>query len=416
MHPMLYARRGFRATARWVALVSVALLFPSAAGSEEEPSPILLGMSTALTGPTKDLGQCMKNGVEAAIGEINAEGGVKGRAIRLIALDDGYEPARTAPNMRRLIEGEGVLAVVGNVGTPTAVAAIPIAKELKTPFYGAYTGAGVLRQTPPDRYVINYRASYAQETAAMVDGLIERGGLRPEEIAFFTQLDAYGDAGYAGGIAALKRHGLTDESVIAHGRYQRNTLSVENGLADVLQAQTPCRAVIMVGTYAPCAKFIRLAKEHGLDAAYLNVSFVGAHALSGALGEAADGVIVTQVVPPPGMQSALSEAYTDAMRAHVPGGGLTHASFEGYIAMRILGRALRAIEGEVSREAIVDAMDALGEFELEPGFGLSLSGSDHQASDRVWATVIRQGRVEGFRWDELGSEKPAIGLGDADGR
>lgn len=251
---------GYRITshARRIASLATCLTFliiASAHAAEEAVprKPIVLGMSTALTGPAVDLGLNMKAGVDAALNEINTAGGIHGRRVELVALDDGYEPVRTVPNMRLLIEQHNVVAVIGNVGTPTAVAAIPIALEQRTPFFGAYTGAGVLRRSPPDRYVINYRASYAEETAAMVKALIKTGGLKPEEIAFFTQRDAYGDAGYVGGIISLKAHGLNDESHVVHGRYERNSLAVENGLADILQADSPVKAVIMVGAYAPCA-------------------------------------------------------------------------------------------------------------------------------------------------------------------
>ncbi|MEZ6097864.1 MAG: ABC transporter substrate-binding protein [Pirellulaceae bacterium] len=223
---------------------------------------IVLGKSTALTGPAAELGTNMRIGVVAALDEANQDGGIDGRPLRLIALDDGYELSRTVPNMLSLINEHQVLAVVGNVGTPTAVAAIPIAHAKKTLYFGAFTGAGVLRKTPPDRYVINYRASYAEEVSAMVDALVNHAGLAPAEIAFFTQRDAYGDAGYTGGVQALRRHGLVDESVVAHGRYDRNTIAVENALADILAAPRLPRAVIMVGAYQPCGEFIRLAHEY----------------------------------------------------------------------------------------------------------------------------------------------------------
>ena len=203
---------------------------PSHAGGKE----ILLGMSTAMTGPAADLEKNMSVGVLTALERENRSGGIKGRALRLLVLDDGYEPHRTAPNMRKLIEEKQVLAVIGNVGTPTAIAAIPIANEHRTLFFAPFTGAGMLRKAPPDRYVINYRASYAEETAAMIDALIHHGKLSPEDIAFFTQRDGYGDAGFAGGKAALKRHGLKDETKIVHVRYERNTLAVEGGIATLL--------------------------------------------------------------------------------------------------------------------------------------------------------------------------------------
>ena len=287
-----------------VPTAALAVLLGATAALGEPGGPIRLGMSTALSGPAAELGENMRAGVLAALEEANRAGGLAGLPLELVSLDDRYEPAQTVPNMRRLIEQERVVGVIGNVGTPTAVAAIPIANETKTPFYGAYTGAGALRKQPPDRYVVNYRASYAEETAAMVEALVSQLGFQPEEIAFFTQRDAYGDAGFVGGIAALKAHGLASEHEVAHGRYERNTLAIEDGLAEVMQADPPPRAVILVGAYAPCARFIELSREVGLDARFLNVSFVGAAPLAAALGEKGDGVIVDAGRAPRELRSA----------------------------------------------------------------------------------------------------------------
>src|SRR5262245_30159614 len=129
-------------------------------------SEIRFGISAALSGPTKELGQNMQRGIVAAFNVANANGGVHGRQLRLIGADDGYEPARAAETMKQLYEKDQVFGVVGNVGTPTAVVALPYALERKMLFFGAFTGAGLLRNDPPDRYVFNYRASYAEETAA----------------------------------------------------------------------------------------------------------------------------------------------------------------------------------------------------------------------------------------------------------
>jgi ABC-type branched-subunit amino acid transport system substrate-binding protein len=249
----------------------------------------------------------------------------------------------------------------------------------------------------------------------MVDALIENTGLKPEEIAFFTQRDAYGDAGYTGGIAALKRHGLTDISQIAHGRYPRNTLAVENAVADIMQAPVPCKAVIMVGSYAPCASFIRIAEEVGLNALYLNVSFVGAKHLASDLGEHGDGVIVTQVVPSPLSDSEIVQSYRSAMKSYQPDEDLTYGSLEGYISMRLFIRALTTIDGVIERESIVDALESLGEFSLDQEIKVSLSESDHQASDRVWASVIRDGNVEPFDWSHLNERLTGLSEGAAHG-
>ena len=161
-------------------------------------SEIRFGISAPFTGAAKELGQNMKRGIETAFNVANASGGVYGRQLRLIAADDGYEPARAAVTMKQLYERDQVFGLVGNVGTPTAVVALPYALDRKMLFFGAFTGAGLLRNDPPDRYVFNYRASYAEETAAVVNYLVKVRRLLPEQIAVFAQQDAYGDSGFAG--------------------------------------------------------------------------------------------------------------------------------------------------------------------------------------------------------------------------
>ena len=390
--------------------IAILLLFATAMGGAAEvaaptrepgPDELLLGMSTALTGPAAQLGLNMRAGVQAALHEVNEQGGIRSRLLRLLVLDDGYEPSRTAPNMHQLINEDQVLAVVGNVGTPTAVAAIPIVNATQTPLFGAYSGAGVLRKEPPDRYVFNYRASYAQETTAMVDALVTEAGVHVDEIGFFTQRDAYGDAGYHGGITAMRRHGLRDHTWVAHGRYERNTVAVENGLADLLMSKRPVRAVIMVGAYEPCAAFIRLAREHQFDAIFLNVSFVGAEQLAATLGESGDGIIVTQVVPHPESELTIARQYRAAVTSLHGDAQLSFGSFEGYVVGRILIDALGGAEEAPDRESIVRALESLGKFDIELGVPLELSRDKHQACDQVWPTVIRGGRVIPYDWSEL---------------
>lgn len=395
MHCSSSPRRG-----RAVVLASLVCGFLSAQGPSSRPE-LVFGMSTALTGPAADLGINMRAGIEAAFAEVNAAGGCRGRRLRLVALDDGYEPARTAPNMHQLIEQEHVLAVVGNVGTPTAIAALPIANESKVPFFGAFTGAGVLRRTPPDRYVMNFRASYAEETGAMVDALLQGTGLEVGEIAFFTQRDGYGDAGFAGGIAALRRHGLQNEAQVAHGRYERNTLGVENGLAEILQHSPTVRAVIMVGAYAPCAEFIKQAVQYGMRSVFLNVSFVGSSSLAAALGDTKAKVVVTQVVPHFASDLEIVRQYRQVLPLLDKNLKPNFGSLEGYVAARILIRALGSIDGDVTREAIVDALEGLRRFDLGLGSALELSPTRHQASNGVWPTIIRGHEIVPFDWQDL---------------
>ena len=154
----------FRKRTASVALTELPRQEPRSTVRGVTDSEIRFGISAAFSGPTKELGQNMQRGIVAAFNVANANGGVHGRQLRLIAADDGYEPTRTAVTMKQLYEKDQVFGVVGNVGTPTAVVGLPYALERKMLFFGAFTGAGLLRNDPPDRYVFNYRASYAEET------------------------------------------------------------------------------------------------------------------------------------------------------------------------------------------------------------------------------------------------------------
>jgi ABC-type branched-subunit amino acid transport system substrate-binding protein len=368
----------------------------------QDGAEITLGMSTALSGPVAALGQEMRTGVLACFEAVNGSGGVNGRRLRLIALDDGYEPLRTAPNMRMLIERNNVLAVIGNVGTPTAVVAIPIAVERRTPFLAAVTGAGALRKSPPDRYVINYRASYAEEAEAMIEGLVDRLGLEPEEIAFFTQRDSYGDAGYHAGVAAFKRRGWNEGSPVLHVRYERNTLAVEDAVARLILARRSPRAIVMAGTYAPSAKFIRLCLEAGIRALFCSISFVGSIPLAKALGPPDVPVAVMQVVPSPIDQTLpLVRRYLAELRAFAPEEMPTFGNLEGYIAGRILVQGLQKIEGTPSREGVIDALEGLGKFDIGLGSPLFLSRDQHQACHRVWPAMLKGGSFVPLRWSDM---------------
>jgi ABC-type branched-subunit amino acid transport system substrate-binding protein len=371
------------------------------------PSDLLLGMSTALSGPAANLGNQMREGVQAALDRANRAGGVNGRLLHLIALDDGYEPVRTAPNMRRLLESENVLSIIGNVGTPTAIAAVPICDEQHALFFAGFTGAGFLRRNPPDRYVINYRASYSEETGAMIDALVDGAGVKPQEIAFFTQRDAYGDAGYQGAIAALKRHGMTDESGILHVRYERNTLAVENALATLLYTEHEPRAIIMVGAYRPCAKFIKLAQAAGMQSLFLNVSFVGSDSLAAEIGNVPANVIVTQVVPSPrATELPIVREYQADMKAAYPHLNPGYTTLEGYVSCRIFLDALARVPGEPTRENVIDALNSMGNFDIGLGEPLHFGPGDHQACHHVWPTVLRDGEFIPFDWKEIGSLLP----------
>ncbi len=352
---------------------------------------IRFGISAPFSGAAKELGQNMRLGIEAAFNAANARGGVNGRQLKLIAADDGYEPARTAETMKRLYDKDQVFAVVGNVGTPTAAVALPYALDRKMIFFGAFTGAGLLRSDPPDRYVFNYRASYAEETAATVQYLVKVKRLKPSQIAVFAQQDAYGDAGFSGVAKAIRALG-GDENAILRLHYQRNTVDVDEAVDQLRKSRIPIRAVIMVPTYRAAAKFIEKTRDLFPGMIYTSVSFVGSTALANELmllgKRFANGIIVTQVVPALDGHSSLVLDYKGALAKYFPGEQPDYVSLEGYVAANVLITALRRNGADLDTEKLVTTLENLRDLDIGLGTPVSFGRSEHQGVHKVWGTQI----------------------------
>jgi ABC-type branched-subunit amino acid transport system substrate-binding protein len=355
---------------------------------------IRLGISAPLTGSAKELGSQMKLGIETAFRLINEVGGIHGRQLRLIAADDGYEPTRTAETMNELYEKQQVFGFIGNVGTPTAVVALPYALERKTLFFGAFTGAGLLRRDPPDRYVFNYRASYAEETYAVVRYLVKVRGLRPDQIAVFAQQDAYGDAGFDGVAKAMRALRGGEDRPILRLDYKRNTVDVDEAVARLRAHKIPIKAIVMVPAYRAAAKFIEKTRDLYPDMIYTNVSFVGSTALADELmilgPRYANGVIVTQVVPAVDSYASSVLTYKTALAKYFPGVQPDYVSLEGYVAGNLLLQGLKRADRQLDTEKLVEALETVRDFDMGLGAPISFGPTEHQGLHKVWGTQLNQ--------------------------
>jgi branched-chain amino acid transport system substrate-binding protein len=359
---------------------------------------ILLGISAPFSGSAKELGSQMKLGIETAFALANDAGGINGRQVKLTAADDGYEPRRTADTMRELYEKQKVFGFIGNVGTPTTEVALPYALEHHALFFGAFTGAGLLRRDPPDRYVFNYRASYAEETNAVVRYLIKVRHLRPEQIAVFAQHDAFGDAGFDGVAKAIRSLHGNDEAILRLN-YERNTVNVDDAVARLRAHRGAIKAVVMVAVYRPAAHFIEKTRDLYPGLIYTNVSFVDSTALADELmllgPRFADGVIVTQVVPAiDGYASAVLK-YRDALAKYQGDEAPDYVSFEGYVDGSLLLEGLRRAGRRLDTEKLVDGLESIRNFDMGLGTLISFGPSEHQGSHKVWGTQLNaQGHYE----------------------
>jgi len=342
---------------------------------------VTFGQSAAFSGPAWELGTNMQLGILAAFQEANKAGGVNGRELDLVALDDAYEPEAAIANTFQLIEENEVFALIGAVGTPTSRSAVPIALDADVPYVAPFTGAAFLRETTYPN-VVNLRASYFQETEEMVARLTEDLGI--ERIAVLYQDDSFGLAGLTGATRALDRRDMEPVSV---GFYPRNTLAVKSAILKIRDDDP--EAVIMVGAYQPVATFISWAKRAGMeDVVFITISFVGSNALAKFLDRDGENVFVTQVVPFPTDDSIpIVDSYLKSLEAYDPEASPGWVSLEGYLAGRLAIEGLRACGRDVSRECFLDSISAFESMELD-GFGLKYGFADNQGSDKVFLTVI----------------------------
>lgn len=352
---------------------------------------IRLGMSAPFHGPNRELGRSMQMGIEARFKEQNAAGGVHGRRLQLRAENDGYEPALAQRNLMGFLGPEGVFALLGNVGTPTAEAILPEALSQKLIIFGTLSGAEILRRNPPDRYVFNYRASYAEETSTLVKYFVREKAIAAQRIAVFYQADSFGIDGLAGVEDALEELGVP-RSAVLQVSYPRNSLNVDGAVRTLLAQRDNIEAVIQLSTYAASAKFTQQLRQGGYRGQIANVSFVGSQALADEFekigAEFGDGVIVSQVVP---LYSAYASGvlrYRDAMQRYYPNEDLGFVSLEGYVVASLLIEGLQRSGRRLDSETLVEALESFREVDLGLGQTISFHPSDHQGSHRVWATVL----------------------------
>jgi branched-chain amino acid transport system substrate-binding protein len=427
--------------------------------------PLNIGMSAPISGPQAALGTEMKRGIDLAFDEANAAGGIHGRPLQLSFLDDQYDPTQAEANARKLtgatmesgvaphcpttnnpvVAGAsiissaaldraptGVLAMIGNVGTPTMLRAAPVAIETKTLFFAPFTGAAfVLRDGSAmacSKYIFNVRASYANEERATIEYFHALNVPDATHVVSFDQNDSFGQSGYDGLTAAYPviYPGAASQTIPRYRYTKNDDASVDMQIAAVttyLQSllagdasSTHTVGIAMTSTYGAGARFIGGVKawlyandmEQGVDhkASRLSlhfsaISFVGANAFaaglialdgakpltdpSGSKHSYTEGVIVSQVVP--NYFTDTSDIVSKYLKLIGQSGATpSFTSLEGYISGTIFVAGLRAHQGAYTADALIPTFENLPNLSL--GLGATASFADHQYSKSVWGTAV----------------------------
>lgn len=368
------------------ALVSMASAQTQAPGISS--NQILIGSCSALDGPARFLGMQTIVGATSYLNQVNAEGGIFGRKVQLLAFDDGYEPAN-AENCFKRLQKEGIFSAGFFVGTPTAAKYVPLAEANKVPVVGLFTGAEML-YTPLKHYVLNVRASYYDETREQVENLWNVLGIH--KIGVIYQDDAFGQAVLSGLQLALKKHNAAPVGV---GTFARNTLDVERGLWSV-RPMNP-GAVLIVGPYAPVAEIVKKAHATGWHPIFLTVSFVGTEKFITEAGKEAEGTVITQVVPPYTRVDFPTVAlYREALKAYYPNEQPSFVSLEGFVDAMVLVEGLKRAGKDPTREKLITALESIQNKDvgLGPKLTLKYSATRHKGFDQIYTTVVRDGKPE----------------------
>lgn len=369
MHPSIPSVSGMSRRA-FNGLVAGAAVLGAPSLRAQSGNRIVLGQSAAFTGAAAQLGIQFHAGAKLFFDQLNAQGGVNNQRIEIVQLDDGYEPDRCAENTNKLLAAD-VFALFGYIGTPTSLAALPLAFKAQTPFFAPFTGAMGLRQ-PFNRLAFHLRASYNDETALIVRQLTNLG---LDKVAVFHQNDAYGKAGLDGTVLALAARNLKP---VATATVERNSVDVAAAVATI-NASKP-DAVVQISAYRSCAAYIRAARAAGYGGTFYNVSFVGTQALADELGKDGAGVVVSQVVPTP--YSASKPIAREFIEAIGKGGNKVQPNFssmEGFLSAKLFTEGLRRAGSRVTRDSFITGMESIGDQSFG-GFSVSLGPNDHVAS------------------------------------
>ena len=385
---------------------------PGASAPGVTAREIRIGMSAAFKGTAAGLGTEFYRGAQAVYSDVNARGGLHGRFINVVALDDGHEPLPCVQNTIQLVEKEGVFFLSNYVGTPTLTRALPVIKRYAAQqllLVGNFTGAQPQREAPYAEHVFNIRASDRQEMVALVDRFWQQGA---RKFGVFYQIDAYGRGGTDGVARGLARHG---SRIAAEATYQRGARFEQDMRVPVTALRDAgVDAVLCTGAYQGCGAFVRTARDLGWNVPISNVSFVGSDAMLRLLvahGKAngrdyTRALVNSQVVPSYDDASLPAVAeYRALMDRHNPAvpeplRDATYApqkysfiSLEGFVNAKVIVEALRRAGTNPTRASLRLALESLRNFDVGIGMPLDFGAQRRQGLDGVYFT-----RVNGERW------------------
>lgn len=358
---------------------------------QQDTRPLVFGVSNPFTGQAAFLGKQLYQGSMAYINEINANGGVQGREIKLIHYEDGYEPEQTLANTKKLIEQDKVFALFDYVGTPTTKAIIRLVNQHQIPIIGLFTGAEFLRN-PLQPYIFNIRASYTDEIIKMADYMIQEKKIK--KIGILMQDDTFGNSILTALNLALYRHEITIAGI---AKFQRGKQPQQEQLLNLIKLKP--QGLFMVGTSKPIAYAIHQLQQAGLSNTFFHsVSFIGSDAFAKELKNynihQSENIIITQVVPSPRQtENILVEKFNHLYKKYYAQENVNYVALEGFINAVILVQALQNCQ-PINRKNLIRALEEMKKLKEDPEFSISISENNHSFSEQIFFSRLKNNTFE----------------------
>ncbi len=364
-----------------VLCVGLQVAYAAEAGVTE--TEILLGQPAGITGPLAELAPDILNATQVLFDSVNEKGGIHGRKIRTLTMDDGYVVANTVKVVNHMIEKEPVFALINMTGTSNVAAVLPLLEKENPPLplIAPFTGAELMR-TPAINHVFNVRASYGDETEKTVHHLATLGAQR---IAVLWSNNGFGKDGLAGVQKALEKRGM---KVYADAPIEQS--ASDTGKAVMALYDKRPEAIIMITAGAPTVSFIKAYNKVRKGMHFYTLSVMGSQATLRALGSDGVGVVVTTVVPFPwDVTHPLAREYRSMMQK-AGYSNLSFLGFEGFINAKVVVEGLRLAGKDLTRTRFVNALASIKRLDLG-GFAVGFGKDSRQGSRYVGLAIVSPG-------------------------
>lgn len=359
----------------------LAMAAAPAATLAQAKGEILVGRTAALSGGMAPFMNPVHEGHDAAIADLNAQGGIGGRPVRLVTLDDGFDAKRALENARTLVEKEGVVALFGTAGTSQVMTLLPYLAQAKLPLIGVYTGSPTVRmQGSP--YLFTTSASYADELVKIVRNLVS---IQSSRIAVAYESNDFGKL-----LLPLAEKVIAAEKATLAGSQMMDSSGKDaEAAAKALGALKP-QAVLMIAAGPPVVAYVRAHKaQFGGGVPVYTLSLGAGTAVLKALGDDARGLAVARTTPSPNKPTlALTRDFQASMKRHNK--FIDYDHFVGYMDARVLIEGLKAAGPGVTRASLTQAMEGLNRLDVG-GFTYQFSAQNRNGSNYVDIAVVGAG-------------------------